>query len=372
MATLELEIPRLCGQLIVGGFDGPELPSRYRDALKDGRRGGAILFRRNLPDVFSVAELCDSIRAASPQDLPPFIGVDQEGGRVSRLPSPFLKLPAMRELGALGDLDLIRLAARTVGAELAALGFNLNFAPVLDVDSNPENPIIGDRAFGSDPRAVMRAGVAFLRGLQEKNVLACGKHFPGHGDTSVDSHFDLPVIEHDRERLEKIEIPPFRAASGAGIASLMTAHIVCKHLDPDVPATLSRAICASLLRAEIGFEGVLFSDDLEMAAVAARYPIEVSAVEAIWAGCDALLICKDEDAQDKAHEALVKQAEKDQRFRERCIQAATRCLRIRRLCPPRPITSKDALKELVGGPPSIAVAREIERALGWPKSVGDA
>jgi beta-N-acetylhexosaminidase len=278
----------------------------------------------------------------------------------------------MRELGALGDLDLIRLAARTVASELAALGFNLNFAPVLDVDSNPENPIIGDRAFGSDPRAVMRAGVAFLRGLQEKNILACGKHFPGHGDTSVDSHFDLPVIEHERARLEKIEIPPFRAASGAGIASLMTAHIVCKDLDPDVPATLSRAICGSLLRAEIGFEGVLFSDDLEMAAVAARYPIEVSAVEAIWAGCDALLICKDEDAQDKAHEALVKQAEKDRRFRDRCVEAATRCLRIRRLCPPRPITSKEPLRELIGGPPSVAVAKEIERALAAPKTSVDA
>lgn len=363
MATLELEIPRLCGQLLVGGFDGPELSPRFRDALRDGRRGGAILFRRNLPDIAAAAELCESIRAVSPQDLPPFIGVDQEGGRVSRLPTPFLKLPPMRELGALGDLDLIRLAARAVAAELSAIGFNLNFAPVLDVDSNPENPVIGDRSFGSDPRSVMRAGVAFLRGLQEKNVLACGKHFPGHGDTSVDSHVDLPVIEHDRARLEKIEIPPFRAASGAGIASLMTAHIVCQNLDPDVPATLSRAICASLLRAEIGFEGVLFSDDLEMAAVAARYPIEVSAVEAVWAGCDALLICKDEDAQDRAHEALVKQAEKDRRFRDRCVEAVTRGLRVRRLCPPRPITSKEALKELVGGPQSIAVAREIERAL---------
>ena len=362
MATLELELPKLCGQLLVGGFAGAELTPRFEQALRDGRRGGAILFRRNLPDIPTSARLCESILRACAPDLPPFIGVDQEGGRVTRLPAPFLTLPPMRELGALGDLDLVRRAARAVATELAAVGFNLDFAPILDVDSNPANPVIGDRAFGRDPRTVMRNAVAFLQGLQDKNILACGKHFPGHGDTSVDSHFDLPVIHHDRARLEQIEIPPFRAASGAGIASFMTAHVVCEALDPQVPATLSRAICASLLRAEIGFEGVLFSDDLEMAAVAARYSIEDSAVEAIWAGCDALLVCKSEDMADRAHEALVKRAERDQKFRDRCVEAATRCLKIRRLVPPRPITSKIALEEIVGGPAGRAILAEIAAA----------
>ena len=239
----------------------------------------------------------------------------------------------MRLLGEIGDLALIQRAARAVAVELAAVGINLDFAPVLDVDSNPDNPVIGDRSFGRDPRTAMRGAVAFLQGLQERGVLACGKHFPGHGDTSVDSHFDLPVITHGRARLEQIELPPFRAASGAGIASMMTAHVVCEALDPGVPATLSRSICASLLRAEIGFEGVLFSDDLEMAAVAARYPIEETAVEAVWAGCDALLVCKSEDLQDRAHEALVKKAEQDRRFRDRCAEAVGRCLRNP---PPRP------------------------------------
>jgi beta-N-acetylhexosaminidase len=359
MATLPLELPTLCGQLIVGGFDGPELPERYARALREGRRGGAILFRRNLPDIPTSARVCEAIRAASPADLPPFIGVDQEGGRVTRLPAPFLTLPPMRVLGELSDLGLVRRAGRAVATELSAIGFNLNFAPILDVDSNPDNPVIGDRAFGRDPRTVMRNAVAFLQGLQEKNVLACGKHFPGHGDTSVDSHFDLPIITHDRARLEQIEIPPFRAASGSGIASMMTAHVVCESLDPGVPATLSRAICGSLLRAEIGFEGVLFSDDLEMAAVAAKYPVEESAVEAIWAGCDVLLICKSEDLQDRAHEALVRKAENDSRFRDRCVEAVTRGLRIRRLAPPRPITSPIALAEIVGGAPGKAILEEI-------------
>src|SRR5262249_47601889 len=213
---------------------------------------------------------------------PPLIGVDQEGGRVMRLPAPALALPPMRELGSAGDLSLVRRAARAVAAELRAIGFTMNFAPVLDVDSNPANPIIGDRAFGHDPRSVMRAGVAFLQGLQDKGVLACGKHFPGHGDTDVDSHLDLPVVRHDRKRLDASELPPFRAASGAGVAALMTAHLVCEALDPGIPATFSRAICGSLLRAEIGFEGLLVSDDLEMNAIAARWPVEEAAVESVW------------------------------------------------------------------------------------------
>lgn len=366
---LELELPKLCGQLLVGGFDGTELPPRYAKALREGRRAGAILFRRNFEGgVHAAARLCAALRDASGPDRPPFIGVDQEGGRVARLGPPVLALPPMRALGALGDLDLVRRAAEALGAELAAIGFNLDFAPVLDVDSNPANPVIGDRAFGRDARTVTRCGVAFARGLQDRNVLACGKHFPGHGDTSVDSHFDLPVVAHSRARLDYVELPPFRAASGAGIASMMTAHVVCEALDPGVPATLSRAVCGSLLRAEIGFEGVLFSDDLEMAAIAARYPIETAAVEAIWAGCDALLVCKDEDAQDRAHEALVRRAERDARFRDRCVEAATRSLRLRRLCPPRPIESPAGLDAVVGGPASAALAKAIDEALDAARS----
>jgi beta-N-acetylhexosaminidase len=170
------------------------------------------------------------------------------------------------------------------------------------------------------------------------------------------------VIEHDRARLMKIELPPFRAAAGAGIASMMTAHIVVKALDPDVPATLSRVICGSLLRAEMGYDGVLFSDDLEMAAIAARWPIEIAAVDAIWAGCDALLVCKSEDAQDRAHEALVREAEKNPRFRDRCVEAAQRCLRVRRLCPPRQ-TPAQALFSIVGGPASQATAARVAAAV---------
>jgi beta-N-acetylhexosaminidase len=361
---LELPIPALVGQMIVGGFAGTMLPTGFARELAERRRGGAILFKRNIASVPETADLCAAILEAAPRDLPPFIGVDQEGGRVRRLPSPALELPPMRELASFGDLDLIMSAASAVGTELGAIGFNLNFAPVLDVNTQAANPVIGDRAFGSDARTVMRTGVAFVRGLQGANILACGKHFPGHGDTQLDSHLELPVVSHGRDRLDQVELPPFRAAIGAGIAALMSAHVVYDQIDPGVPATLSRSICASLLRAELGFEGVLFSDDLEMKAVAAKWPIEEAAVEAVWAGCDALLICSDEDAQSRAHEALTRKAEKEQRFRDRCVQAVTRVLRLRRLCPPRPTTAREGLAALVGGPKSQAIVDRLARKRG--------
>ena len=357
--NLELEIPALVGQLIVGGFAGPTLPPSMARELAEKRRGGCILFKRNLPSVPEAADLCAAILEASPRDLPPFIGVDQEGGRVVRLPAPALALPPMRELASFDDLDLVMKAAMAVGIELGAIGFNIDFAPVLDVNTQAENPVIGDRAFGSDARNVMRCGVAFVRGLQSANVMACGKHFPGHGDTKVDSHIELPIVDHPRARLDQLELPPFRAAMGAGIAALMAAHVVYSRLDEGVPATLSRAICGSLLRAELGFEGVLFSDDLEMKAITARYAIEDAALEAVWAGCDALLVCSDEQAQSRVHEALVRAAEKDAKFRERCREAATRVLRLRRLCPPRPTTSREGLAAIVGGPASQEIVRRI-------------
>jgi beta-N-acetylhexosaminidase len=360
---LDLPISTLVGQMLVGSIEGPDLPPAYASALAEGRRGGAILFKKNLPSIESTARLTSSLLEAAPRDMPPFIGVDQEGGRVKRLPAPALELPPMRKLSAAGDLDLVLRTARAVAAELSALGFNVNFAPVLDVNTEAENPVIGDRAFGSDARTVMRYGVAYVRGLQSKGVIACGKHFPGHGDTKKDSHHDLPVVHHPRARLDQVELPPFRAAIGAGLGALMSAHVVYEAIDPGVPATLSRSICASILRAELGFEGVLFSDDLTMQAIAARFPIEEAAVEAVWAGCDALLICGNQDLQERAHDALTRRAEKDAKFRDRCVEAVTRVMRLRRLCPPRPITTPEGLKALVGGKESRLIAEQVAAAV---------
>lgn len=327
-----LMTPReLAGALLVTGFSGTSLAPRTDKALRAGERAGVIFFRRNLPDVAALEKLASGARAAARTYGPavPLIAIDEEGGRVSRLPAPEAKLPPMRRVGAIGRPALARRAGLAVGARLAALGINLDFAPVLDVDSNPENPIIGDRAFSSKPSVCASMGLAFAAGLRDGGVLPCGKHFPGHGDTDKDSHLDLPAISHERARLDAIELAPFREAARAGLESIMSAHILVRALDPAVPATLSRHIMTDLLRMELGFTGVLVSDDLEMRAVADRYPIEESAVRAVAAGCDLLLVCSDEDMAEAALAALAREIDASPAFAERCREAAQRVFALR-------------------------------------------
>jgi beta-N-acetylhexosaminidase len=346
MTTIELTSRQLSGQLIVGGFSGIEMPAEYSTALRAGERGGAILFTRNLPSLAVAQALCRSISEAAPASLPPFIGVDEEGGQVSRLPAP--RLPPMRELGRIGDADLVERAGHAVGRLLAETGFSIDFAPVLDVDSNRDNPVIADRSFSRDPEVVAALGAAMARGLQSAGVMACGKHFPGHGDTSQDSHLDLPTVGHDTDRLQDVEIHPFRELARTDLAAMMTAHVIFTRLDAAMPATLSRRILTNLLRTDLRFEGVLFSDGMEMRALSDRLPIEQSSVRAIEAGCDALLICHDLDLQERAHAALLAKVDSDSTFRERCSAAAARSLAWRRRFPPRPALdiSAGALEEI--------------------------
>ncbi len=357
VGALSLEV--LCGQLLVGGFAGTILTPSFAAALAEGHRGGAILFRRNLSgSLGDVLALNASILAAAPRALPPLIAVDQEGGRVARLGAPLLVLPPISVVGALGDADFAERLAERQGAELAALGFTMNFAPVLDVHTRPENPIIGDRAFSRDPARVAELGVAWARGLERGGVMACGKHFPGHGDTTTDSHLELPRVEHARARLEAIELPPFAAAARAGIAALMTAHVVFPALDPAAPATLSTAI-ATDLRSAIAFDGILVSDDLEMKAI--NVPVEESATRAIAAGCDMLLVCESEPLQRRAHAALVARAQASREFRMRCREAATRVLAARRRVPPRPVASVEELGHVLGASREVAAELAARR-----------
>lgn len=319
----------LAGALLVTGFDGPTLTGRSAEALTRGERAGLILFKRNLPDVAGTLALTAAIRAATPAGLPALVAVDEEGGRVSRLPPGEPRLGPMRALGARGDEALVHDAGHAVGARLFELGFNWDFAPILDVDSNPANPVIGDRSFSRDPAEVARLALAFARGLNAGGVLACGKHFPGHGDTDKDSHFDLPVVRHDRARLDALELLPFRRAAEAGLESIMSAHVVMEAIDARVPATFARSAMTTLLREELGFRGVLVSDDLEMKAVAADHAPEESALIAIGAGCDLLLVCKEEDAADACHAALTREIEKSAAFRARASEAAGRVAALR-------------------------------------------
>lgn len=356
-----LSLPQICGQLLVVGFEGTTLPDNLAAALAAGLRAGVVLFRANMPSIETTWSLCQSTHCVAASDLPPLISLDQEGGRVSRLPLPARSLPSMRTLGRLGDIDLVQRAANVVARGLAAFGFNCNFAPVLDVDSNPKNPIIGDRSFSSDPHLVAHLGLAFARGLSRAGILACGKHFPGHGDTIHDSHLELPVVNRSRAHLDQVELLPFREAVGQQIDALMTAHVVYPELDSAaVPATFSKPIITDLLRGAWGYRGVVFSDDLDMKAVRLRQSLESCAVDAIRAGCDVLLICHSTEAVDRVLDTLVREAESDPAFCDRVIVAAQRNLAARYRYPPRPALQLSSLEYVLLGEDVQRLFSEID------------
>lgn len=326
------KLQQAVGQLLLVGFPGDttEPPESIRQCLADGSIGGVILFRRNVRDIDQVIQLTESLHAAaSTAILPPFIAVDQEGGRVVRLRDPLTAIPPMRAVGQTRNQDLIAKVSEVIATEIGAVGFNLNFAPVLDVDTNPLNPVIGDRAFSDDPEKVAQASGAFLVGHLMSGVIPCGKHFPGHGDTLVDSHFGLPIVEHDEARLNRIELHPFRRATKAEFPMLMTAHIIMPALDPELPATLSKPIIQDLLRKKIGYQGVVITDCLEMAAVAENYEIEEMVERGLYAGVDIFLICHTEDRWRRAFTHLCKLAETDQEAHRRIFESAERVRKLK-------------------------------------------
>ena len=291
---------RAIGQLLIAGFDGHQLPVELKAIVRDFGLGGVILFARNIAEPEQVAELCAEASRLVP-DLPLWVSVDQEGGRVARLKTPFTEWPPMATLGRSGDVALAERFARALASELKAVGFTMDYAPVLDVHTNRDNPVIGDRALADRADEVARLGSAIIRALQQEGIAACGKHFPGHGDTNTDSHHELPLVEHALERLRGVELVPFRAA-----------HVFMPALDETRPASLSRRIVTGLLREELQYGGVILSDDLEMKAIANAYTVPDAAVLAIDAGCDGVLICSgDHDTQGAALEQLIHAVEDD-------------------------------------------------------------
>lgn len=294
------------GQLLFCGYEGLEPPRDLLDLVAAGRVGGVITFARNIESPSQLRRVTQHLAELAPKGAPLAIAVDQEGGRVQRLRAPWTQWPPMAALGRADDEQASRGFARALGLELREAGFNLDFAPVVDVHSNPKNPVIGDRSFSSEPDVVARHAVAVIEGLREAGVAACAKHFPGHGDTDLDSHLELPVLNHNLDRLRRIEWPPFVAAIQAGVASLMSAHISFPALDGARPATLSPTIMA-LVRDELGFDGVVFSDDLEMGAVARHYSPRARIEGCLTAGLDGLLVCRHADFRDEALAILERQ-----------------------------------------------------------------
>ncbi len=313
-------VERLAAGCLMPSFPGQVAPAWVMRGLEDGL-GGICLFAYNVGD--RLPELTASLREARPDVL---IGIDEEGGDVTRLEvARGSSYPGNGALGAVDDVELTERIAASIGADLAAVGVNLDFAPVADVNENPRNPVIGVRSFGASPELVARHVAAFVRGLQRQGVAACAKHFPGHGNTEADSHLELPVVSGDvRPGLE-----PFRAAIEAGVASIMTAHVVVPGLD-ELPATLSPAILTGVLRGELGYDGLVIADALEMKAVSKTYGIERSAVLAIRAGVDALLIGHDlgEDAVAAVRDALVRAVSGGELEEGRLREAAARVAQV--------------------------------------------
>jgi beta-N-acetylhexosaminidase len=324
-----MDYEKLAARCLIAGIQGL---SPTEEELELVRRGiaGVILFKRNVVDPAQVAELSRSLKAAAPGPL--LISIDQEGGRVQRLRPPhWTELPSMRrvgELDAAGGIPgmngtaIAERLGKLIAEELSACGIDQDYAPVMDVDTNPNNPVIGDRSFGRDPARVARLGVALAKGLESGRVASCAKHYPGHGDTSQDSHLTLPRLAHDHARLWQVELVPFVAAARAGLASVMTAHIRFEAFDR-LPATLSPA-AMKLLRDEVEFRGACLSDDLEMKAIADTYGVVDGAELAIAAGVDAVLVCHTLQLQHDAVESIARSANAGPLARERLAEAAAR------------------------------------------------
>ncbi len=299
MAT---DLETQAARLFTVGFHGTVVSDDLSRLLARGV-SGVIFFARNVAQPDELAALTSAIKRQAGRAV--WISVDQEGGKVARLRRGFSELPSMRALGEIGSVALARDVGALMGRELRAVGFDMNYAPVLDVDTNPDNPVIGSRSFGRTPELVSELGVALAAGLESAGVAACGKHFPGHGDTSRDSHLELPRLAHSLERLEQVELRPFAAAVAAGIPSLMTAHVIFEPLDPVYPATMSRAVVHGLLREKLHYDGLIVSDDLEMRAIADHYQLEEVVLRGLAAGVDQFLCCHTAELVERAIEAVV-------------------------------------------------------------------
>jgi len=315
------------GQRMVIGLAGPAVDTDLRKLVSEIRPAGFVLFSRNIVEPEQVRELNRELASLVEERHPALLTVDQEGGRVQRVREPATVWPPMRVVGR--SEGYTREVSQAMALELRALGFNLNFAPVADVDSNPQNPVIGDRSFGRDPEGAARHVVAFIQAHQEAGVVACAKHFPGHGDTSVDSHLDLPYVEREDPDLRQVELVPFRGAVGAGVGSVMTSHVVYPAWDEEWPATLTPRVTRRLLREELGYDGLVFSDDMEMKAVCGRYTLSQQVDRGTRASVDVFLCCKEPELQYAMFQELVRAQEEDVGHEREAREAVRRVRELR-------------------------------------------
>ncbi|MBM4354737.1 MAG: beta-N-acetylhexosaminidase [Deltaproteobacteria bacterium] len=349
------DLRKKIGQLFLVGFEGRNISPWLKQLFHDYHVGGVVLFSRNVSEPGQAFEMLRSFKVPGL-----LVAIDHEGGRVVRLPAPVTRFPPAGQLGLVNSPEMVRRSAVCQARELSAIGINFNFAPVLDVRSNPVNRVIADRSFSADAQAVGRLAREYVRGSLEVGVAPCGKHFPGHGDTREDSHELLPRVDTSPATLEQRELVPYRMALAAGLPAIMTAHVVHEGLDPTLPATLSQPVVGKLLRERLGFQGVVVTDDLEMKAVADNWDVEDRTLLALKAGADLLMYCHTPEVQIRAIETvyravdgrIVKPEQIEQSFAR--IQALkTACRKV------QPAHNRDELMEMLNRSEHKALAASL-------------
>ncbi|WP_337099035.1 glycoside hydrolase family 3 protein [Paenibacillus sp. YIM B09110] len=363
------------GQLFVFGFHGTEPTEQIQDLIREYGIGGTIYFSRNVVNAQQVHELSGNLqRIASDAGRPPvFVAIDQEGGMVARLVEGVTLMPGNMALGAASIAAGARETARVCGEELRKLGVTMNYAPCIDVNNNPDNPVINVRSYSDRSDVVAELGAAAVQGYQEARIAATVKHFPGHGDTSVDSHHALPVLPHDRARLDAIELKPFRAAIEAGTDCIMTAHVCLPALDPSgVPSTLSQPVLTGLLREELGYDGIVVTDCLEMSAIDEFYGPGPGAVQALRAGADMVLVSHTYEKQLAALEAVASAVESGELAMDRIDEAVGRVMALKeKLALDEPLLPwEDARKEIATEDNQAVAARWSEASVTLVKNEG--
>ncbi len=319
------------GQMVVVGIEGTVVNEHIRELIEDYHVGGVILYKQNISDTDQAISLLNSVKEInSDNTIPLFLSVDEEGGRVTRMPNEFTRLPTNEKIGRINNEDFSHGIGQILGKELKAFGFNMDFAPVLDVNNNPNNPVIGDRSFGSIPELVSKLAIPTMKGIRSQQVVPVVKHFPGHGDTSVDSHKELPVVNKNMEELQSFELIPFKEALENGAEVVMIAHILLPQIDTKYPASMSKSVITDLLRGSMKFDGVVITDDMTMGAILKNYDISEAAVQSVSAGSDIILVAHDFDTEVKVIQALKKSVE-DGRIPEKMIdQSVYRILKLKK------------------------------------------
>jgi beta-N-acetylhexosaminidase len=327
-STLDLsELHARIGQLFMAGMPGPELDATTECLISDYGLGGVILFKRNITDPLQLARLCNSLQktALKKRGIPLFLAIDQEGGRVARLREPFTVFPGNAAIGASDDPESEAAAfASKTAEEMRLVGLNMDLAPVVDVARQEIEAHLQGRIFSNDPKVVARLGAIVIKGLQDRGIMAVAKHFPGLGAADLDPHEKLPSIRVGLHELESVDLHPFAAAAAAGVSGMMTSHAVYPALDPGTPATLSRRIITGVLRDELGYQGLVITDDLEMGAIARGKTTGDAALEAFLAGADILLICKDQARVLEAMHAMRDAVLRDQALLQRLNRSLAR------------------------------------------------